>query len=460
MRVHAKSLEMFLLTLSAKKVHRWSQLCRGTRIMFSRYFECRIYACVIFGILIFGGCEFFEAQRTEQETDRILKNLGRVRIESETQPEMPGIYQRPAKIITTEKHARLFYFARYHTADELAKLLTAQSALGMTLQVSTNPATNQIIVNCPTEAVAEEVLAYIEQVDVEPVQVRIDCIISELFADVTLDYETRLSIENLFGESITILQRLPGASARVPGRKIGAGPSGRIASLEGIGFEVGITRSNFEALIDLLESRGYAKALMNPSVEVVNGKKARIEIKERVPIQELILSGEEVVTTIKYQDVVDYLEVTPHIFADGSIGLETHAGISSTIPSGVTQAPIITTRDIQNEANRIRRGESLVIGGIRKSERSSVVRGVPFLKDIPLLGLLFTSKDFEERSKEVLFIITPYISTGGISRKQIERKVSTEHAPLNLETPAEGAGRAVELDEPGPFDELLESLRR
>jgi type II secretory pathway component GspD/PulD (secretin) len=399
-------------------------------------------------MLFSGGCEFFELQRTERETERILKDLGRVRIESETQPRIPDTYKRPAKIITTEKHARLFYFARYHTADVLAKLLTAQSAVGMTLQVSTNPATNHVIVNCPSQAEAEEVLAYIEQIDVEPVQVRIDCIISELFADLTLDYETMLDIQNLFGEKITALSKLPGASIRALGR-------------DAIGLKVGITRRNFDALIDLLESRGYAKILMNPSVEVVNGKRARIEIKERVPIQELILSGEEVVTTIKYQDVVDYLEVTPHIFADGSVGLETRAGIASrAIPEGATQAPIITSRDIQNEANRIRPGESLVIGGIRKTEHTSIVRGVPFLKDIPLLGLLFSSKDFEERSKEILFIITPYISTGGTPRRQIERKVSAKHTHLELEMPAEPAGSAVELDEPGPFDELLESLRR
>jgi type II secretory pathway component GspD/PulD (secretin) len=447
-RVPAKSLEMFLLTLFSKQAHKGYCLCRGTRTIFSRYLVRWVYTCVIFGTLFLGGCEFFELQQTERETERILKNLGRVRIESETQPRMPETYKQPAKIITTKKHARLFYFARYHTADELAKLLTAQSAVGIALRVSTNPATNQLVVNCSSEAEAEEVLAYIEQIDVEPVQVRIDCIISELFADLTLDYETTLDIQNLFGERIAVTSKLPGASMRALGRGE-------------IGLKVGISRRNFDALIDLLESRGYAKILMNPSVEVVNGKKARIETKERVPIKEQLIREGVAVETIKYQDVIDYLEVTPHVFADGSIGLETKAGVASrAIPEGATQAPIITTRDIQNEANRIRPGESLVIGGIRKTEHTSIVRGVPFLKDIPLLGLLFTSKDFEERSKEILFIITPYISTGGTPRRQIERKISEEHTPLNLEMPAEPAGGAVDLDKPGPFDELLESLRR
>ena len=73
------------------------------------------------------------------------------------------------------------------------------------------------------------------------------------------------------------------------------------------------------------------------------------------------------------------------------------------------------------------RGESLVIGGIRKTENRSVVRGVPFLKDIPLIGILFSSKDFEERAKEILFIITPSISSGGIDRLQLVEKIHQKH---------------------------------
>jgi hypothetical protein len=86
---------------------------------------------------------------------------------------------------------------------------------------------------------------------------------------------------------------------------------------------------------------------------------------------------------------------------------------------------------IQNGENRIRQGQSMIIGGLRKVEKRSVVRGVPFLKDLPIIGILFSSKDFEERAKEVLFIITPTISNYGVPNKDIVEFLRNKHeAPV------------------------------
>ena len=132
--------------------------------------------------------------------------------------------------------------------------------------------------------------------------------------------------------------------------------------------------------------------------------------------------------------MIDSLKITPHVFADGYIGLETNVVIGSkSTPEGVKQIPIVTKREITNKENRIRSGESLVIGGIRKTEKRSVVRGVPFLKDLPGIGVLFSSKDFEERGKEVLFIITPTISTGGIPREEMTSKIRNIHTKVRYE---------------------------
>jgi hypothetical protein len=66
---------------------------------------------------------------------------------------------------------------------------------------------------------------------------------------------------------------------------------------------------------------------------------------------------------------------------------------------------------------------------LRKVEKRSVVRGVPFLKDIPILGILFSSKDFEERAKEILFIITPTISNDGVPNKDVVELLRKKHEP-------------------------------
>ena len=214
------------------------------------------------------------------------------------------------------------------------------------------------------------------------------------------------------------------------------------------------------ALIDILESRGYLKIVMNPSVEVLNGQTARISSQERVPLQQVTnyvptKTDYLLQTQTEYVDVVDSLEVTPFVFADEYIAIQTVARFGSkNTPEGVRQIPIVTKREITSKETRIRQGESLIIGGIRKSERFAVVRGVPFLKDIPVLGLLFSSRDHEERAKETLFILTPTISVGGTPTRELMESVQRDHEPLQpTRTPREtvtdpSGSKALEREPP------------
>ena len=184
----------------------------------------------------------------------------------------------------------------------------------------------------------------------------------------------------------------------------------------------GVNGHQFRAMVDMLISRGYLKILMNPTLETINGKKAEIVSREYAPLEKILVKEgfDEPFSLTDYQWVEDALEVTPHVFSDGSIGLETTVKIGSkSKPEGVVQASIITERLIDVNENRIEPGDSLVIGGIRKSEKRSVVRGIPFFKDIPLIGILFSSKDFEEKGTEIIFILTPSISTGGIKYEKM-----------------------------------------
>ena len=150
------------------------------------------------------------------------------------------------------------------------------------------------------------------------------------------------------------------------------------------------------------------------------------------------------------------------MFADGFIGLQTSAQIAAYLtPEGIKQTPIVTERMITNKDNRIRLGESLIIGGIRKSEKRDVVRGVPILKDIPLLNLLFSGRDFEERATEVIFILTPSISTYGKPNKDMVDMLKERHAsPMTQslqETVMDPLGTKARRDEE---DRRIEKARR
>ena len=267
-------------------------------------------------------------------------------------------------------------------------------------------------------------LEYLKMIDVPPIQVNIDCLILERFGDVTMDWETSIMIENFLGEGITL------------GEKRGTFPGGILTSLEaafpgaalreperaifGLDFGYWIDKNvpghQVRTIVDILESRGYLKILLNPTLETVNGKKATVTIKDWSSFQKIVTGygSDSAFNMTDYMWVEDTLSVTPHVFADGFIGLKTDIIIGSrSKPEGVTQAAIIIKRSINIEENRIEPGQSLIIGGIRKSEKRSVVRGIPFFKDIPVLGVLFSSKDFEEKGTEIIYILTPSISSGG-----------------------------------------------
>jgi len=411
-------------------------------------------------VLLVGGCgDFLGGKTTGLQSQSIIRDLSKIELVSEPNIAVPEIYKEPPKIIEQivggESEFKLFYFCMYHTSDGLREIVHAQFATKLfdkkgkeeklvDYTVSSNPATNQLIARCPTREDATAVLELLEMVDVPPIQVKIDCLISEVYADLTLDWETTLEIQNLFGEGIRA-----GSSAQPfgtgvtelveEGEVVPAFPGASLRDLARtqMGLQIGYLSEseNFLAMVDLLESKGYLKILMNPTLEVINGKTAKISSSQNVPLQQiskLLPGGGGELTTIltetEYVDVVDSLEITPHVFADGYIGLETDILLGSKLtPEGVKQLPIVTKKEIQNKENRIRKGESLVIGGIRKTEERDVARGVPFLKDIPLLGLLFSGRDFEERVVETIFILTPTISTGGIPNKEMVEKVKRKH---------------------------------
>jgi hypothetical protein len=200
----------------------------------------------------------------------------------------------------------------------------------------------------------------------------------------------------------------------------------------GFWVDQGITGEQIRGVVDVLVSRGYLKVLLNPKLETINGKKATVTIKDYAPIEEVktgSAGASGVYNITKYVWVPNTLSVTPHVYADGSVGLETDIKIGSrSKPEGVLQRSIITERSINVDENRIEPGKSLVIGGMRKSEKRSVIRGVPFLKDLPLLGILFSSKDFEEKGTEIIFILTPSISSGGVENSIVVEDIREKYA--------------------------------
>ncbi|MBA7479039.1 Type 3 secretion system secretin [subsurface metagenome] len=275
--------------------------------------------------------------------------------------------------------------------------------------------------------------------------VQVDCLIVEVSPDLKMDRETTIQAENLLGNKISLRDTKVDVLLR---KAAGATAATKDKSAE----NKRVTEQEFNALVDMLTSKGYMKILMNPTIEVINGKTARISSSQHVPLQKITktIPGAAGLTTIvstetEYIDVADSIEITPHVFADGHIILQVEATISSkSIPKGVEQIPTITTREVSTLVTTSP-GESLIIGGLKETGKSSETdRNV---------------KGPKEKSKEVLFIIlTPtIISPSTDSQEKADTQIEVKKV-LSADK-LKQLGLAVAMYADDHDDNLPDSLR-
>jgi len=171
-------------------------------------------------------------------------------------------------------------------------------------------------------------------------------------------------------------------------------------------------------LVDLelsaLEAEGRGEIVSTPRVITANQKEARIEQGVEIPYQQSASSG---ATTIQFKKAVLSLEVTPQITPDNNIimDLRVHkdnvgevistGGLGGTVPS-------IDTRAVETQV-LVEDGQTVVLGGIYETERRETIRKVPFLGDIPAIGVLFRSKQMKNDKSELLIFVTPRILEEG-----------------------------------------------
>lgn len=379
------------------------------------------------------GCtdleHFFDRTAIDKHSKDLIREMGHIETARDVNTPIDATYTGPPEIVTTPKGTFVFYNARFQPPEQLSTLL--KSTLGVT--VSTNAKINQCVIKCDSQEDAQLVIDFLDKMDKRPIQVEVDCLVSEVYADLTLDYETTLAIEDLFGNGDGTIRQVGDVLAdaiKITGTLPGA--SNRDVVRSNMGMDIGLSSASgsFSAMVDLLISRGYMQVVMRPKLKVVNGQTATIRTSESTPITKTVTTNNvEPYDITEYTDVTDSLQITPTVYSDGSIGLQTKVVLGSTsTPQGVSQKTIITTREIEVAENLITPGRSLIIGGLRKTEKVGITRGIPFLMDIPLLGILFSSKDYESSAKEVLFILTPTISDMGQDHHETMEMIRRKHA--------------------------------
>ena len=225
-----------------------------------------LFAALAYGLSMLSGCsDFFARKPTDIESRAILSDISQVKSNPYVNNPLPEVYQGEAKRITVENGVKLFYFTKHLPVNELAANLgpsNKKNPGGLGFKVSQNPSTNQLIVHCANDAEADTVIDFLSHADVPPIQVNIDCLILERFGDVTTDWETTLLIENMLGEGI-VLGRDKFPNPVFPGARLREVERGTFGLDFGYWMDKGVSGHQVRLIVDMLESRGYLKVLMN-----------------------------------------------------------------------------------------------------------------------------------------------------------------------------------------------------
>jgi len=176
-------------------------------------------------------------------------------------------------------------------------------------------------------------------------------------------------------------------------------------------FFSGLPNFPFSAILTALESSGLAKLLAEPTLVALSGQEAKFLVGGEFPIP--ISSGLGTVS-VQWKKFGIILNFTPTVIADGALHLKLATEVSDVDPSrsvtvGGFSIPGLTSRQSETTV-RLADGQSFAIAGLLSDRVRSNVQKIPFLGDLPILGLLFRSVSYQRDESELLVIVTAHLA--------------------------------------------------
>ncbi|HVS76685.1 MAG TPA: secretin N-terminal domain-containing protein, partial [Steroidobacteraceae bacterium] len=281
---------------------------------------------------------------------------------------------------------------------------------------------NALVITAPAK-VMRTVLDIVNSLDRRRPEVLVQAIIAEVNVDKTDD----LGI-NWAAYSQTDKVPLGGFVSPVGGTSIvdliGAAqnPSSLSSSLlTGTTIGVGTIASSgesFAAMIRALRSNADTNIVSTPSAVTMDNQEATLKVVQEVPFVTGQYTSASTVSagqvtpfqTVQQQEVGTILKVTPTISAEGNaVMLKLSVESSSVLPTSVSSVDITTAKRSISTNVLIENGGVVVLGGLIQNEQDRSHSSVPFLGSIPIVGLLFKSRNDSGKRDNLMIFIKPTI---------------------------------------------------
>ena len=202
------------------------------------------------------------------------------------------------------------------------------------------------------------------------------------------------------------------------------------------GFKFGRIRRDpmtFQATMQALQKNSRSKILARPKLVAVSGKTADILVGQRIPFETTIPGEGTVTRSVNFQDVGLGLTFTPVVGSDGAITLYIAPMVSSFQSFSPQGYPIVSTRQASTIV-RCHTGDMIVIGGLLNEDETKVLSGIPFLKNIPVLGELFKARD-NRRTRTDLVIFAQVELLASHERPETQAPVTQQQQQPAPEAP-------------------------
>lgn len=224
---------------------------------------------------------------------------------------------------------------------------------------------------------------------------------------------------------------------------------------------------SFGGLTYLLDIAGQARArlrafaddsrvtiLSSPRLMVKSGEEASIDVGTEVPTISAQTASDQqtdgtsnILQSVQYRKTGIILNIKPIVYSDDRIDLTIRQEVSEALPlsaDSTVQSPSIFNRAVSSSLS-LRDGSSILIGGLMSNRTTNSDGGVPYLKDIPVLGNLFRNSTRRSSRTELVLMIVPYVVETDAQARELSQSLGKgfQHIEMpNGRVPLDGVEQA------------------
>jgi general secretion pathway protein D len=291
------------------------------------------------------------------------------------------------------------------------------------IRVIANRRNNALLVYAtPNEyAVIEGML---RKIDIIPLQVLIEATIAEVTLNDQLNYGTQFFLGNKVAGTLSAGAAATPASttaATAATTGVAAAASNVAAAVSGnpapflSNFPGFVLNYGVRAAINALAAVTQVKVLSAPQVMVMDNEPARLQVGNQVPVLtgsavSTLTTGAPIVNSIEYHDTGVIMLVTPRVNSGGLVTLDISQEVSdvASTTTSTIDSPTFSQRLIRTRV-AVQDGQTVGMAGLIRDNDQQGNAGIPYLKDIPLLGSLVSSQTNMRQRTELLVLITPRV---------------------------------------------------